>query len=104
MAATLTGPISGISPGLPGGVQAAYNITGPQVIKPAKGVLCKISVQAAVTAITINDCSATGNAAITNQIYTNTALAVGDVVELDWPCATGITVSALTGTISMTFG
>lgn len=97
MAATIVGPAQGISTGLAGGLSAAYNVTATGVIKGAPGVLARISC-ATAGSITVNDATSTGSSAITNQIWSG-SLTAGQVVELDWPCVAGITVSALTSAV-----
>jgi hypothetical protein len=100
MAATIVGPIN-VAAGLPGGVSAANNLTGPQVIKAAPGV-CVTITSISGTALTLNDCATTGAVAATNEFYSAT-LTAGQVVVLNWPCAVGIVASAVTGTFSIAF-
>lgn len=97
MAANIVGPVQGIAPGLPGGVSAAYDVAAAGVIKNAPGVLVRISCITAGS-ITLNDSATTGGAALTNEIFSG-SLTAGQVVELDWPCAAGITVSAVTSAV-----
>lgn len=102
MAATIIGPVTVISLGLPGGVSAAINLTAPQVIKAAAGVCAKVSCIATGN-LTLNDVATTGGAAATNEFFTATGLTAGEVIELDWPCATGIVASVATGTFAISF-
>lgn len=81
----------------PSGTQQKYNITAAAVVKAFPGVLSKISCNVACTTFTVNDCATTGAAAASNQIWSG-ALTAGQVLPLDWPCKTGIVVSAITGT------
>jgi hypothetical protein len=94
MAATIVGPYENISAGLAGGNSSAYNITAAQVVKATRGVCVKISCITAGS-LTLNDCAVLGNAAISNEFFSG-SLTAGQVIELNWPCGTGITVSALT--------
>lgn len=99
MALTVVGPVSA-APGLPGGISAALNVTAAAVIKGVSGVLVRILVNAPGTAgnLTVNDVATTGGAAAANQILTIAfgSLTVGQVIALEWPCGTGIVVSAVT--------
>lgn len=87
-----------------GGTSSALNITAAAVVKATPGRIAKIVVIAPGTtsgAFTLNDCATTGAAAASNEIYTmayNAAANVaGAVIDLDWPCAVGIVVSAVPG-------
>lgn len=87
-----------------GGNTPAYNLTAAAVIKATPGRLCRIVVSAPGTtsgAFTFNDCATTGAAAAANQIFTiaynATANVAGAVFTLDWPCNTGIVLSAVPG-------
>jgi hypothetical protein len=97
MPATIVGPVP-FSPGLPSGVSAAINLTGPQIVKAAPGVCVSILVVTPGTAgaITLNDTTSVGGAAATNEIFSApfSALTAGQSVKLNWPCSTGIVVSA----------
>jgi hypothetical protein len=84
----------------PGGVSSALDVTTTKVVKSSPGVLVRVVVVAPGSAgtLTINDNNSTssGNSAA-NEIYTiaYTGLAVGQVIWLNWPCVTGITISAI---------
>jgi hypothetical protein len=93
MAATIVGPVA-TSPGLPGGVSVAINLTSAQVVKATPGICAKISCIVGGS-LTLNDCTTTGAAAAANEIYSGT-LTAGQVVPLNWPCALGICVSQIT--------
>lgn len=97
MAATIVGPLRNIQPALPGGNSAAYNVsaTGNVINRPCvlKRIVCNVA-----GSLTMNDTASGGTPGITNQIWTG-ALTLGQVVELDWPCGFGITVSALTSAV-----
>ena len=85
-----------------GGASSALNVTAAAVIKAAPGRVGKIIVVAPGTtsgSLTINDCATTGAATTANEIYTigYAALSVGQIIELDFPCAVGIIVSAVPG-------
>lgn len=78
------------------GKTGQYNITAATAIKASPGRLVKISVIVAGSAAgTANDCATTGAAAVGNQIAA-IPNSVG-VINLDWPCATGIVVVPGTG-------
>jgi hypothetical protein len=91
--ATFVGPVAA-SPGLPGGTHAALNVTAATVIKAAAGILNKITCSVAGS-ITISDTTTTGGGTATNLVWSG-SLTAGQVLVLDWPCGTGITVTALT--------
>jgi hypothetical protein len=82
-----------------GGNSNMLNITGPQVVKAAPGRIAKFVVLGVVGtggSITINDATTVAGATTANQIYTNTGtLAVGSVINLDFPCLNGIVISAV---------
>lgn len=96
MALTLAGPAL-FPPGNPGGVRAAYDVAATGVIKATGGILSKVTCQTAGS-LTLNDSATTGAAAITNQIWSG-SLTAGQVLVLDWPCVSGIVVSALTSAV-----
>jgi hypothetical protein len=108
MAATIVGPVT--QPlGNPGGLYAALNVTTAQALSTSQSILCAILIVAPGSAgsLTINDCATTGAASAANTIFTAlyTSLTVGQVIVLNWPCGTGLTVSAIptAGQISMSF-
>lgn len=109
MAATSVGPVNGIGPGLPGGCSAWLNITSAQVIKASAGILVRVFVNTVGSAgsLTFNDVATVGGAAASNQILTiaYTSLTVGQQMLLQWPCATGIVVSAVptSGVIAVSY-
>jgi hypothetical protein len=85
-----------------------YNITAAgAVVKATPGRICKITIQTASTGtFTVNDCATVGAAAIGNQILAFSAAwpAAGTVINLDWPCTTGIVVVPGTaGVVSVSF-
>lgn len=86
-----------------GGSNTALNVAAAQVVKGKPGTLYRILIQAVGTSgtLTINDCATTGAAAAGNQILTllTANLTVGQVITLDWPCLTGIVISACSGGI-----
>jgi hypothetical protein len=95
MAASIVGPIQGISPGLPGGVRAALNVSAPVVIKNGAGICCTISCVTAGS-ITLNDNNSLGGTnTAANEFYSG-SLTAGQLLKLNWPVGTGITVSAVT--------
>jgi len=85
-----------------GGLSATYNVGAAAVIKATGGRLCKIVVNTAPTssgALTVNDCATVAAAAAANQIASIPygSLTAGQVITLDWPCSTGIVISAVGG-------
>jgi hypothetical protein len=95
-----------------GGISSAFNITGATVVKPTLGCLYRIVIVTALSAgsLTINDCATTGAAAASNEIFTvaSSYTAVnfsGSVINLEWPCLTGIVVSAVgtSGVVSIAY-
>ena len=82
-----------------GGLKSALNVTAAAVIKATAGRCVRIVVIAPGSAgsLTLNDCATTGAATTANEIYTigYAALSAGQVINLDWPCATGVVVSAV---------
>lgn len=82
----------------PGGTSSALNLTAAQVVKAAPGRLCKILITGTIGtggSYTFNDTTTTGAAAAANQILTLVGTtAVGTIISLDWPCASGIVCSA----------
>src|SRR5271166_1728803 len=103
---TQNAPASSIQPGganlvSGGGSRATYNLTTAAVIKATPGRLCKCVIVNGGTgsgAFTFNDCATTGAAAAGNEIFTIAyAAAIGTVYTLDWPCGTGIVLSAVPG-------
>jgi hypothetical protein len=99
--ATQVGPLPALSAGLPGGNTALLNATAAVVVKALPGIVQTLSCTAAGS-FTINDCATTGTAAATNVIWSG-ALTLGQTVKLEWPCGTGITVSAATGTLALSY-
>jgi hypothetical protein len=81
------------------GTKNALGVTAAAVIKAGAGRVSKISVLGVVGtggALTINDCAAVADAAVGNQVFTTAGtVAVGTVIALDFPCVTGIVVSAV---------
>lgn len=85
-----------------------YNIAAATVIKATPGRLVRIAVSVAPTAAALvaSDCATTGAVAAANQIVSVAfgSLTAGQVITLDWPCATGIVVNPGTGgTVSVSF-
>lgn len=85
-----------------GGSSSALNVTAAAVIKATAGKLAKIVVVVAPTtsgALTVNDVATVGGAATANEVFSIPfgSLTAGQVITLDWPCATGIVVSAVGG-------
>jgi len=82
-----------------GGQSSAINVTAATVIKASPGRVGKVIVLGVVGtggALTINDCTTTGAATAANEVYTSVGtIAVGTVVDLNFPCVNGITVSAV---------
>ena len=87
-----------------GGTASALNLTAAAVIKAAPGRLVRIVIVAPGStsgAFTFNDCATVGAAAAANEIFTlpyNGANNIaGATFVLEWPCATGIVLSAVPG-------
>lgn len=83
-----------------GGNSSKLNITAAVVVKATPGRLRKIVVVAPGSgsgALTVNDCATTGAAAAANAILSVPfgSMTAGQVFNLDWPCSTGIVVSAV---------
>lgn len=98
----IVGPVANISPGLAGGVYAAFDVSAPTAIKASPGYCARICVQADGD-ITVNDSATTSGASASNQIYSGSVTA-GQVVPLLWPCSAGIVVSAVTSaTVAISF-
>lgn len=72
------------------GQYSRLNITAATVVKPASGRICKVCVNVAGAAGTINDVATTGGAAAGNLVFAIPAV-VG-VYELNFPCLSGIVV------------
>lgn len=91
----------------PGGNATTLNITAAAVIKATPGTIYRIAVIAAGSAgvLTLNDVATTGAAAAGNAIVSIPFGSLVGVITLDWPCATGIVVSAVTtgGVFSISF-
>ena len=87
-----------------GGTASALNLTAAAVIKAAPGRLVRIVIVAPGStsgAFTFNDCATVGAAAAANESFTlpyNGANNIaGATFVLEWPCATGIVLSAVPG-------
>lgn len=87
-----------------GGRSSSLNLTAAVAIKASAGRLRKIVILNLGTtsgAFTLNDCASVGAAGAANAIitipYNTTLYEAGSVINLDWPCATGITLSAVPG-------
>ena len=92
------GPIK-VSVTQPGGNKSTLDITAATVIKATNGILFTIITSIAGTAgdLVLNDVATVAGAAAANQITSIPfgSLPVGTPVTLKWPCATGITISAV---------
>lgn len=74
---------------------AVYNITAATVVKSSPGRAVSISVVTpGISAGSIHDCATAGAATVSNKIATvpNLATTVNPVIDVLWPCATGIVV------------
>jgi hypothetical protein len=85
-----------------GGLSSSLNITAAKVVKATPGRIARVVVSAPGTtsgALTLNDCATTGAAAAANQILSIPfgSMTSGQVINLDFPCAVGIVVSAVPG-------
>ena len=93
MAATIV-TAQGISPGLPGGVSAAYNVSAAQNIKAAPGVLAQLACITGGTGVTLND----ANVLVTAQTITAITKTASAVITLSTggasnPFAVGNTIA-----------
>lgn len=102
MSDNMIGP--GGTPMIADGGNRWTQVSAAAVIKAAPGRLFKISVQAPGStsgAFTFNDCTTTGAASSSNEIwsiaYNATANVGGAIFTLDWPCLLGIVCSAVPG-------
>ena len=91
-----------------GGNASKLNITAAVVVKATPGRLSRIVVVAPGStsgALTVNDCATTGAAAASNVVCSVPygSLTAGQVIDLDFPCAVGIVVSAVPGAGSPVF-
>jgi hypothetical protein len=93
----------------PGGSQSKLGQTAAVVVKNAPGTLFRVFVNVVGTAgnLTFNDTTTTGAAASGNQICSIPFgdLAVGQEIELLWPCKVGIVMSAIPtgGNVSISY-
>jgi hypothetical protein len=83
-----------------GGTSTALNLTAAAVVKAKPGRVARLVIVAGGTAsdgtFTLNDCATTGAASAANTIASIAAGATaGTVIDLDWPCTTGIVLSAV---------
>lgn len=98
-----------MSPGLPGGINEALDVTAPAVIKATPGILVRVQVLVAGSAgnLTINDCATLGAAAVANEIASIPfgSLSLIQPLVFEWPCATGIVLSAIPtgGAVSISY-
>lgn len=79
-----------------------YNISVPTVISGTATTLDSVIAQGAAS-VTLNDCATVGAAAPSNQILQR-QLQPGEALPLSWPCATGLVVSKILGTIAIAAG
>jgi hypothetical protein len=101
VAQSLVGPVRQ-SVALPGGIYSVMNITAPIVIKSSPGILGRIFCSTSGS-IAIHDCVATAAAVAGNLIASITMTGGGAPYSLDWPCASGITISSASGVFSVSF-
>lgn len=87
-----------------GGLLTVLNLTAPTVIKSTPARLARIIIIAPGStsgAFTLNDCATTGAAAAANVIWTlpynGTYNIAGQIYQPDWPCLTGLVLSAVPG-------
>jgi hypothetical protein len=78
------------------------NVNAATAVKTSAGRVCKVVVVTVATGGTfgIYDTNATGSAATANAIYppvTSSWPAAGTIINLDFPCLTGIVVNPGTG-------
>lgn len=83
------------------------NVTAATVIKAGPGRICKITVNTVTSAsLVVSDVATTGGVAAANLVLSVAAaqLTAGQVINLDFPCLTGIVVNPGTaGVVSVSF-
>lgn len=79
------------------GTKTALYINGTKTIKSQPGMIAQVNVLVAGAAGTVNDCADTASVATANQVAAIPAT-VG-VIELGFPCATGITIAPGAGQV-----
>lgn len=87
-----------------GGTSASLNLTAAAAIKATPGRIAKAVIIAPGSTsgtFTLNNCATTGAAAAGNVVWTlpynSTMNIAGTIFDLDMPCSTGITLSAVPG-------
>lgn len=81
-----------------GGALTKLNMTAANLVKTGKGRVARLIVLTAGASgsITLNDSATLGGAAAANAFFNAAGtLAAGTVIDLDWPCANGIVISAV---------
>jgi hypothetical protein len=86
----------------------AKNITAATVVKATPGRICKVIVNTVPTssAVSVSDVATTGGAAASNLVISvaTAQLTAGQVINLDFPCTTGIVVNpGASGVVSVSF-
>jgi len=92
-----------LPPGIPdvytGGGSSALGVTAATVVKAGPGAIARLIVIApgSAGALTLNDTASLASASATNEVYSApyTALTSGQIITLEWPCGTGIALSAV---------
>ena len=85
------------------------DVTAAAALKAHPGVLATVIVVVAGSggSLTFNNCTTTGGATAGNTIFTaaNSALSVGQILNFNFPCNVGITLSAITtgGKVSIAY-
>jgi hypothetical protein len=83
------------------------NVTAATVIKATAGRICKITVNTVTsTSLVVSDVATTGAVAAANLVLSVAAaqLTAGQIINLDFPCTTGIVVNPGTGgVVSVSF-
>jgi len=84
-----------------GSASALALSAGVNLVKATPGRVARISVITAGTAgnLAVNDSATTGGVAAGNIIWSLAfgSVTVGQIIELEWPCAKGIVVTVPTG-------
>jgi hypothetical protein len=90
-----------------GGQLVARGVTGAtQTVKPAPGVIRKISVTTVLpgAGVQVWDGAVAGDATAPNLLYNNpTALAAGTVIDLNMPVSKGILITCGTGVVAVSY-